>query len=111
MDKGRVIVSVQNQMYEVTNAQAAFGEDFPADLREILIQGTADDIATLMMLEEMSPIIVSSGTSIQVRVADRKRGLTALGVSDVEAAVNQAIERLKAEDHSAWAKRALPFMI
>lgn len=109
MDDQRVVFSVQGREFIVVDAAVAFG-DMPADLKVELIQYTADDIVTLMFLGELSPIIISTGTSTEERIEERKRGLQALGVEDVEAEIQAAVARFQAQEMPEKVQRALPFM-
>lgn len=108
MSEERTVISIANVRFEITDPQAV--ANMPDEYRQVLILSTADDIATVMMMEELNPIIVPVSERTGPMIDERKRGLKLLGVEDVEAEINAAIERLKAEDPSSLAKRALPFM-
>ncbi len=106
----RSIVSIGNQTFVIVDAATAFGADFPPEYRALLIQSTADDIATLMLIGGASGILVTTGTPTETRIAERKLGLEALGVSDVDAEVQAAVNRLKQLGTDALATRMMLFV-
>lgn len=108
---GRTVISVDGHSIEVVNPNKAFeNPNFTDGMRRVTIEETADAVATLMTLDALNGIIVPTEGSTGEFIEEYKRGLSALGVKDVDKEIAEAIERAKAQGVDALAKRALRFM-
>ena len=105
-----IVVSIGNQRFIVTDAEDAFGPDLPSEYRALLIEGTANAIATLLLIQMAGGLLVPVGEPTEVLIDQRKRGLAALGVENVEHEIAIAIERLKQEGSDIHAARMSAFV-
>jgi len=108
----KIIVSMgNNKSFQVLDAKEAFGDGFTDEIRNFLIKGTSDDIATLILMQSIEPLIINSGQSASDLIEERKRGLQALGVEDIDNVIKESIEKLKEEPTERIASKAANFMV
>ena len=109
--ENKIILSMgNNKCFQVLDPKEFYGDDFSPEIRNILIKATADDIATLTVMQSIEPLIIAQNQSANDLIEERKRGLEALQVEDIEEVIKQSIDELKENFSRDFADRASNFM-
>ena len=105
-----IVICVGSLAFVIRNVIDAF-YNISAEQKEFLIKCTADNIATLMLLNEIMPNIVHTHFQTNLLIEERKNGLSALDVVDIDVEINEAIDRFKKLSLEDKVKNAMVFLM
>ncbi len=103
----RIILVVLGREFSYISKESI--QKLPKRDKDIFIEGTADSIVALQVMEPLFPVFIFADGSVTIKsmIEDRVLGLLALGVEDEQAEIEKAYERMKLRFDENHIKQAI----